>query len=548
MRDTSDALTEAYVTLAEGEADPDFAVTAAKRRTFNRNLAGELQHLTQIAADLAEADVETRDIGADTLRRAIVEIASAFPVYRTYVDAAGAAPEDVALLKRAIAQARAGREVEDEAAFDFLLQLLTLDASTPERQAAALGFATRFQQTTGPLMAKSLEDTVFYRFNRLIAVNEVGGEPQRLGGPVDAVHASMQRRVAVAPEALSATATHDTKRGEDARARLYAISEDPERWGRAVARWTGLNAAHHREVNGQIVPDPNTEWLYYQSLLGAWPATLSREDAAGLGALSDRLSAFMVKAMREAKLHTSWTRPDADYEAAIEGFVGASLDPGFGGAFLCDFIETAAPLLAAGCVTSLTQVAFKILAPGVPDIYQGTELWDLSLVDPDNRTPVDYDLGRGHLESLASAPAGLLDRWQDGAIKLAVLRATLGVRKRFGAELVHAAYVPLAVEGPRADHVVAFARRHRDKVAVLIGARFASTLLSGAVAPAIPADVWRGTSICCPEGVNGLHLRCVLSGWTSDPSDGRLAVDKVLARLPVAVLTTQPVQSVLRGG
>lgn len=535
VRDTSDALTHAYVTATGESPDLEAAVTATKRRTLTRNLAGELDHLSALATELAQAEIATRDIGSNTLRRGIIEVASAFPVYRTYVDAAGAAPEDTEVITRAIDGARLSREVEDEAAFQFLADLMTLTATTPERQAAALGFATRFQQTTGPLMAKSLEDTVFYRFNRLIALNEVGGEAKLETGSLQKLHDSMQRRVALAPSALSATATHDTKRGEDARTRIYAISEVPELWGAAVQRWMDLNAPLRAEMAGCSLPDPNVEWLYYQSLLGAWPAFLTPDDETGLSALAERMAAFMVKAAREAKLHTSWTHPDDGYEAALQTFVRESLDARRSAAFLQDFFDTAQPLFLAGFVTSLTQLVIKVLAPGVPDLYQGSELWDLSLVDPDNRSAVDYDVRRAYLHEERDA-SDLLPRWWDGAVKLAVLRGALAARARFGSDIVHADYVPLQVEGPRADNVVAFARTSGRKAVVVIGTRFALGLMADAAQPGYPADAWTGTRVVCPPSLNGMRLESVFS--RQGASGGTIDLDERLGRFPVALLTT----------
>lgn len=532
-----EALTGAYAAATGESPDVDAAVTAAKRRTFNRNLAGELDHLAHLAAELAHAEIATRDLGSNTLRRAIVELASALPVYRTYVDAAGASQEDRDLIARAVARARATGEVEDELAFDLLADLMTLTGETPERQAAALGFATRFQQTSGPLMAKSLEDTVFYRFNRLIALNEVGGEVSVERVSPGRVHAAMIRRLKEAPHALSATATHDTKRGEDARARLYAVSEDPERWSAAVARWMRINAPLRSDAHGEPLPGPNAEWLYYQSLLGAWPPALRPDDRDGLSALSRRMAAFMVKAAREAKRHTSWTRIDADYEEALETFVNDSLDPGRSAAFLADFAETARPFLFAGCITSLTQLVIKLLAPGVPDIYQGSELWDLSLVDPDNRRPVDYAARRAYLNQETRSPAELLAQWEDGAVKLAVLCRTLAVRARFGAAINDADYLPLDVDGPRSDTIFAFARRAAGKIAIVIGTRFAYGLFAATGRPTLAADVWRGTRLVCPPELNATRLASVFDPHGASVADGYLDLGQVLGSFPVAVLT-----------
>ncbi|HRO48603.1 MAG TPA: malto-oligosyltrehalose synthase [Hyphomicrobium sp.] len=533
----ADTLTRAYVTATGESGDVDAAVTEAKRRTFNRNLAGELDYLTHLAVELAQADVATRDLGSNTLRRAIVELASALPVYRTYVDAAGPAPEDQDLIARSVARARSSGEVEDELAFDLLTGLLLLTGATAERQAAALGFAARFQQTSGPLMAKSLEDTVFYRFNRLIALNEVGGEASLQGGSAGDVHASMMRRLERAPCSLSATTTHDTKRGEDARARLYAISEAPEHWSTSVGRWMRMNAALRSGTEGDPLPDANAEWLYYQALLGAWPAELRPDDPSSLSELADRMSAFMIKAAREAKRHTSWTRIDAGYEDALTTFATRSLDPGRSAVFLRDFAETARPFLVAGSITSLTQLAIKLLAPGVPDLYQGSELWDLSLVDPDNRRPVDYDARRAYFDPGRRSFGDLFSQWESGAVKLAALRAILGVRATFGEGIIDADYIPLHVEGPRSEYIFAFARRVGEKFVIIAGVRFAYRLFETAGRPTLTREIWDGTGIVCPPDLNATRLTSVFQGHDVTFAEGRIGLDQVLDNFPVAVLT-----------
>ena len=399
-------------------------------------------------------------------------------MYRTYVDAAGPRPEDSAIILAATAAAKQNREVEDDAAFDLLKKLLALDVGDMERRSAALLFATRFQQTSGPLTAKALEDTLFYRYNRLIAVNEVGGEPDPLGAPIADFHAAMQDRLQRAPLALSATATHDTKRGEDARARIYAISEAPEIWRDAVARWTAMNAPHRAQTLDGATPDPDVEWMFYQSLLGAWPEALKPDAAAGLNELARRLADFMRKAAREAKLHTTWTQPVENYEAAIETFVAGTLSPERSSDFLHDFHATAQPFILAGAVNSLTQLCLKLFAPGIPDIYQGTELWDLALVDPDNRRPIDF-IQRMALSNAEATPAELVAAWTTGAVKLQLMRAGLALRGDMGKDFSIAPYVPLEVEGPLRRHVVAFARSSAAGSVVVIGTRFSLRLLDG---------------------------------------------------------------------
>ena len=524
-------LQNAYAQFIGEQRDLASEVFNTKRRTITRNLAGELDYLTSLASAVAAGDIATRDIGADTVRRSIVELASAMPVYRTYVDAAGVKPEDVNIILDAIARAKSSREVEDETAFEFLGRLFALDVGGAERRAAALIFTTRFQQTSGPLMAKALEDTLFYRYNRLIAVNEVGGEPDPLGAPIAEFHQAMQDRLQKAPLALSATATHDTKRGEDARARVYAISEAPEVWSAAVRRWSAQNFSIRTEFVDGMVPGPDVEWMFYQALLGAWPAALRPDDGVGLEELARRMGDYMRKASREAKLHTSWTRPVADYEAAVDAFVTGVLSPARSSIFLHDFRATAEPFLLAGAVNSLTQLCVKLFAPGIPDIYQGTELWDLALVDPDNRRSVNF-IERMTMTKAESTPTELASAWVTGAIKLQVLRAGLAVREHMSDEFAAANYLPLDVEGPLRRHVVAFARTSAAGSVVVVGTRFSLRLMDRDL-PLVSADRWDGTRIVLPHSLGQLH-----DVMTHRPlaQNATIEVGSLLRDLPVAIL------------
>ncbi|MFA5950102.1 MAG: malto-oligosyltrehalose synthase [Hyphomicrobium sp.] len=534
-------LTRAYREFVGHERSYADEVLATKRWTFTRNLAGELEHLTGLAHGLAASATATRDFGRDTIRRTIVELASALPVYRTYIDAAGASEEDLALLTGAARAARTAREVEDEGALDFILQVLKLDVGSPERQASALGFATRFQQTTGPLMAKAVEDTVFYRYNRLIAVNEVGGDPQALGALVSCFHEAMLRRAATSGRGLSATATHDTKRGEDGRARLYAISECPEAWARAVRRWSLLTAPlkhlhlMHERADAPV-PEAEVEWLFYQALLGAWPEGLAGDDLVGLGQLAERMSAFMQKAAREAKLRTSWTQPNEAYERALDCYVRGVLDPRRSGDFLADFAEAAQPLMRAGALTSLSQLAIKLVAPGVPDIYQGTELADFSLVDPDNRCEVDFAARDAKL-SCRDGPSRLDCTWSLGSLKLRLMAAGLALRKRAGRNFATAAYIPLEAAGPLAGHVVGFLRVNQGLAVVVVVPRVAAQLLEGQNVPLVSSQRWSGTTLLLPASLHGVTLRNVITGERLKGAS-HLEMGSALSAFPVAILAS----------
>jgi (1->4)-alpha-D-glucan 1-alpha-D-glucosylmutase len=535
------AMSRAYRDFTGRPDDYASAVRAAKRQILTHNLAAELTVLTARAVAIAANDVHTRDFGADGLRRAIVELASAFPVYRTYVEPGGARAADRAVVADALAAAREARMVDDEAALEFIARLLLLDVGADAEREAVLAFATRFQQTTGALMAKAVEDTMFYRYNRLIALNEVGGAPESYGAPLSRFHAAMTGRLASQPGGLSATATHDTKRGEDARARLYALSEMPEAWGRAVLRWARLNAPHRGETASGPAPGANMEWMFYQALAGAWPAGLAPDDASAEGAgqlasLRDRMLACMQKTVREAKARTSWTCPDAAYEQAVAAFVSAVLSPETGGNFLRDFVDTCRPVWLAGAVNSLAQLALKLAAPGVPDFYQGAALWDLSLVDPDNRAPVDFDRRERMVDAACEdGPAALLADWKSGAPKLALTVAGLRMRAEHPALFAEGEYTALSASGERSRHFVAFARTLDTASAVVAAPRFVLSLMKGADRPLVPPACWGDTALLLPPALRGRPLRDRIAGTVHRAPQALRAAD-LFARFPVALL------------
>jgi (1->4)-alpha-D-glucan 1-alpha-D-glucosylmutase len=530
-------LTEAYHAFIGEEFDYRAMLERAKRRILSRNLAGELDVLTNLALDLARNDLGTRDFGGDTLRRAIIEIATALPVYRTYVDVEGPREDDVALIEQTIADAAATREIENIEALDFIARIWRLDLPDPEARAHALAFVTRLQQTTGPIMAKALEDTLFYRYNRLIALNEVGGEPDHFAAPPEAFHKEMQERARRQPLGLLASSTHDTKRGEDARARIMTISELPGAWAEAAGRWRGMNAGLTAQVDDSPAPHPNDEWMFYQALLGVWPMDLAPDDADGLARLADRMSAYMQKALREAKDMSTWTAPNEDYEQATDAFVRAALDPSRSGDFLRDFHAAAAPFWLGGALNSYTQTLLKMTCPGVPDIYQGSELWDFSLVDPDNRCAIDFDARRKLLEEEPGRDMeGLLETWRDGALKFRIVRAGLGARRAAPELFKSGAYLPLTVEGPESGRVIAFMREEPGGAAALIVAPCrAGGLLDAARTPFVPPQLWGDTRVQLPDLYREAHLDDVLTGRSVQLRGGTLAVAELLARSPVSL-------------
>ncbi len=529
-----EAMTQSYCGFLGEVEDMRAMILKQKRAIFARNLAGELAYLTAEALSVASRGLSTRDLGPDTLQRSILEVAAALPVYRTYVGLDGVPEKDVAIIDDAVALAQGTREVEADEPISFIGRLLKLDFEAAADVAGALNFTRRFQQTTGAVMAKAVEDTVFYRYNRLIALNEVGGEPDHYGAPVSAFHEAMRVRVSDQPEGLLATSTHDTKRGEDARARLYAISEAPERWAEIVSGAAERLGAFRERVEPLLVsPDPATEWGFYQSLLGVLPADFDASDHAGAKEIETRLVAFMEKAVREAKRFTSWTAPAEGYETALRGFVSAALDERNG--FLDGFWRDVQPFVAAGALTSLGQTIVKLAAPGVPDIYQGTEFYDLSLVDPDNRRPIDFAArARAMNEDMAMPDA--LRSWRDGRIKAKLTAAGLRARQASPELFTRGDYLPLEVRGAMAKHVVAFARTREEAAAIVVAPRLALQLLAAGGDDIVPgADAWGDTEIVLGDRLIGRDWRDALDEG-SVSFDDRIAMTALPGGLPFAFL------------
>ncbi|MGH9263527.1 MAG: malto-oligosyltrehalose synthase [Acidimicrobiales bacterium] len=471
-------------------------------------LAADVNRLTNLLVWLCDRHRRHRDHTRQDLTRAVQEVLACLDVYRTYVRPAGMKPseDDVARVRAAVDRARERRPEIDPDLFEFLGDLLLLRCGHGFPDEGGLGpleddFALRFQQLSGAVMAKGVEDTTFYQFNRLVSLNEVGGNPGRFGTAVEGFHADNARMARDWPATLLATSTHDTKRSEDVRARISLLSEIPEDWAAAVDRWAAMNERHK---TGRW-PDRNAEYLLYQALVGAHPLD------------AERAATFMEKASREAKVHTSWIDPDAEYDEALAAFVKAVVADA---AFAADLSAFVAPLAAAGRTTSLAQTLLKLTSPGVPDIYQGTELWDLSLVDPDNRRPVDYQARRQVLETVRSASAAdVLARSDTGAPKLWLVQRALDVRRRRQAAFAPGgAYRPLAAAGSRQANVVAYLRG--DDVAVVV-----PRLVLGL------RDGWADTAVELPAGRWGDTF-----GGTEVDGGAPVALSELLAGFPVALL------------
>jgi (1->4)-alpha-D-glucan 1-alpha-D-glucosylmutase len=423
--------------------------------------------------------------------------------------------------------------------FDFIERLLTkgLAGTASGDCAARARFIGKFQQITSPVAAKGIEDTALYVYNRLVSLNEVGSDPTQFGLEPSAVHAWMSTRNARWPSALSATATHDTKRGEDVRARLDVLSEMPGAWKSGIARWRVVNRRFKTEVKGVAAPGANEEYLIYQTLLGAWPFETDPETRA---AFCDRVVAYMTKAMSEAKVHTSWLNPDTEYEAAVERFVRALLDRRRMNMFLQSFEPLQARVANLGIANSLAQLLLKITAPGIPDFYQGTEFWDLNLVDPDNRRGVDYTVRRERLAGLDGVSAEeLLAHRVDGRVKMFVTRRGLRARAERREVFERGDYVPLEITGARRDNLFAFARTVPGDAAITCVPRLVASMAPDG-APALGRGVWADTRIELPPQVEARTFRDAFTGAVVEPEDanGRrlLAAATVFERFPIALL------------
>jgi (1->4)-alpha-D-glucan 1-alpha-D-glucosylmutase len=494
----------------------------AKRRVLETLLTSEFTVLTRLLARIANGHYSTRDYSADSLRQALELYVLHFPVYRSYLTSSGPSAHDRQLISETIERARADWYAADDGIFDFLRDTLTMDLIKPGRAhhspPRVRRFALKVQQFTGPMMAKSLEDTTFYRYHRLLAFNEVGGDPAAKALSIDGFHLIMQARAREWPHGMTATATHDTKRGEDARARIMALAEIPGEWTSAVARWKLLNAPH-LHVDGDLrAPSATFEYMLYQALLGAW-----RPDDAPF---VERMQEYALKAAREGKQETSWLNPHAAYEEGVKAFIAKILDPSLSGEFLASLQTLAQRLSLLGALNSLSQVTLKATMPGVPDFYQGTELWDLSLVDPDNRRRVDFAERAGRLGALGDPDWDrLVEKWPSGHLKLAWTRYLLTLRTELADLFTTGDYEPLEVSGSQADHFIAFARRRGREAAIVVVTRWFAPFTDG-------GRHWpRAETYDAVLNVGGYAVE----GF-ADADATQLRLSDLLAHQPVAVL------------
>ena len=493
-------------------------------------LGGRLAHLTHLSPEKATA--------------LLGEITAYLPVYRTYIQDLEVSSRDREYLDRAFWEAKQSVGVADNDALDFLRRLFLLNFPadfSAEDKDSWLQFVLRWQQMTGAVMAKGYEDTALYCYNRLVSLNDVGSEPDLPGLSIDDFHRYVIAREKHWPHALNATSTHDTKRSEDVRTRVNVLSEIPEEWENHLARWRQWNESKKQLVNGVAVPEPNTEILLYQTLVGAWPLYENE-----VPEFKQRLTSYMIKAVREAKVFTNWLSPNSDYESTLIRFLGSILDSTGQNDFLEDFLTFEKEIAYYGALNSLAQVLLKITSPGIPDFYQGTELWDFSLVDPDNRRPVDFKTRTALLDELAQLEGQgqeplvqqLLDSWQDGMVKLYVTYKGLNVRKSYSEVFQDGEYVPLQVKGHRQEHVCAFMRRTQAGCALVVVPRLLARLIRVGTMP-VGRDTWGENQLLLSENTPSRWVNAFTGEKIEvNKAKNRLAICEILHAFPVALLSS----------
>jgi len=495
-----------------------------KKLVMQVAMSGEINTLGHYLNDISEKNRHTRDFTLNSLTRAITEVIAYFPVYRTYINSSAIKDRDRQFIEAAVSKAKRQNPAISAFTFDFLGDVLLLkfpEGFSEEDKKEWFDFTMKFQQLTAPVMAKGVEDTAFYVYNRLVSLNDVGESPDRFGLSLEAFHGQNMDRLKFWPHSLITTSTHDTKRSEDVRARINVLSEIPDKWREYLIKWSSLNKKKKITVEGQEAPDRNEEYLLYQTLLGAWP--LGRPDADEYGAFKKRIRDYIIKALREAKVNTSWINPNADYEDAVTSFIDAILTLSAGNRFLREFEPFQKTISYFGMLNSLSQTLVKIASPGVPDFYQGTEIWDFSLCDPDNRRPVDFDNRRTMLTSLKevmtkygqdlkNALKGLLEKWENGYIKLYVTSKALTYRRDNHMLFMEGVYIPLTAEGDLKEQVCGFARQSEDRTVFVIVPRFMTQVSQFTVKAPFGEKVWGKTWVLLPDEISGTIFKNVLTG------------------------------------
>ena len=538
----AEALDKIYSRFTGSQVTFDDVVYEKKRQVIAELFPGEIKALGRRLAYLAHQNSRIANLSPEALTKAITEVTACLTIYRTYVRTLTVSPQDKLRLERATAEAQRRNPEINAETLDFLKRVLTLDfqhSYTSEQKETWLSFVLRWQQLTGAIMAKGFEDTALYGYNRLVSLNEVGGNPRSVGLSIDDFHHQNTARLERWPHALNATSTHDTKRSEDVRARINVLSEIPEEWEKHLIQWHQWNQPKKCKVNGLLVPEPNIEILLYQTLLGAWPLVLDE-----VSDFKERLKTYMVKAVREAKVYTSWLSPNSDYESALIAFLESILESYGQNEFLGDFLSFEKQVAFHGALNSLAQALLKITLPGVPDFYQGMELWDFSLVDPDNRRPVNFERRKEYLDYFVEREVQgqqllaqqALNSWEDGRVKLYVTYKALNIRKSCKDIFQDGEYIPLKVEGRKQEHVCAFVRSKGEKWFIIAIPRLTTMLVRTGAMP-VGQGVWGDDLLILPEGVPERWLNIFTVETLEVSSTGKgIALSSVLNTFPVALL------------
>ncbi|MBI3896421.1 MAG: malto-oligosyltrehalose synthase [Acidobacteria bacterium] len=530
-------------------------VYQSKKLIIMTSLASELNMLARELNRISETNRRYRDFTLASLQEALREVVACFPLYRTYFTPRGWEDFDLKTIDTALARALRRNPAMEASVFRFIREMLLPErtAILPEKEyQERVQFAMKFQQYTGPVQAKGLEDTAFYRYAPLVSLNEVGGDPARFGRSPEEFHQANLRRLEGWPLTLLATATHDTKRGEDARARLNVLSEIPDAWRTILFRWARANTGTHTLIDGKPAPDRSDEYLYYQALLSAWPAESTGEPEP---AFVERILQFMQKAIKEKKINTSWINPSEEYDNAMASFVRHTLTGSRSKRFLRLFLPFQRRIAWLGMLNSLAQAVLKMASPGVPDFFQGTELWDLSFVDPDNRRPIAYGRRQALLEKMGcvlnscSPETGMavvqemLANWQDGRIKLYLTVAGLRLRRKYPALFLEGKYIPLTVDGEHKEHIVAFARNLGSQSVIAVVPRLIARLVGASPYPPVGPEIWRETTISLPADLavhvyqNALtHARVAPVSQTDQI---QVSVAETLKVCPIAILCSE---------
>jgi (1->4)-alpha-D-glucan 1-alpha-D-glucosylmutase len=551
-----------YTRFLQHPIDFQDVVYERKKLVMHVAMSSEINTLGHYLNRISELNRHTRDFTLYSLIKSIVEVIANFPVYRTYINGFDVSERDRLYIESAIGRAKSQNPATSTSVFDFIRDVLLLrfpDTMDEEHKPAWLDFVKRFQQITGPVMAKGVEDTAFYVYNRLVSLNEVGGSPERFGITLEAFHGLNIERCKNRPLAMLATSTHDTKRSEDVRARINVLSEIPEQWREGLSRWSRLNRKLKMIVNDKPAPSRNEEYLLYQTLVGTWPFCNLEDDE--FAPFPPRIKAYMLKAMREAKVNTSWISPNAQHEDAVMHFIDALLITSKHNNFINDFCAFQKLTADCGIFNSLSQTLLKITSPGIPDFYQGNELWDFSLVDPDNRRPVDYRTRKDLLDELIrlESTVGLLETARavvgsrsDGRVKLFLTWKALNFRRENREVFETGRYLPLAVDGTCREHICAFARATNDKSILVVVPRFCSRLRRDSGGLPLGPEVWQDTRIILTD-VTGLG--CYHNVFTGEVlnierQEGQLslAVRDILSVYPVALLVWSFPSPPLTGG